>query len=95
LKQADVYRFIATACFQQPGCTAFQTWGFTDKYTWIPEYTKGQKGAPLLFDESYAAKPAYEAVADAFKQSNAPGKTRGRIRQKQAHTGPKSRLHPL
>lgn len=65
-RQADIYRFIATACFRQPGCTAFQTWGFTDKYTWIPEYTKGQKGAPLLFDRAYAPKPAYKSVLEAF-----------------------------
>jgi endo-1,4-beta-xylanase len=65
-KQADIYRFIATACFEQPGCTAFQTWGFTDKYTWIPNYTKGEKGVPLLFDQSYAPKPAHKAVLDAF-----------------------------
>jgi endo-1,4-beta-xylanase len=81
-KQADIYGFIAAACFQQPGCTAFQTWGFTDKYTWIPEYTKGQKGAPLLFDQSYAPKPAYKAVADALDQSYAFRKTQRLIRRK-------------
>jgi endo-1,4-beta-xylanase len=81
-KQADIYRLIASACLQQPGCTAFQTWGFTDRYTWIPEYTKGQKGAPLLFDQSYAPKPAYKAVADAFDQSYASGKTRRPIQRK-------------
>jgi endo-1,4-beta-xylanase len=71
-KQADIYGFLARACFEQPGCTAFQTWGFTDKYTWIPNYTKGQKGAPLLFDQSYAPKPAYHAVLDALSQRRAP-----------------------
>jgi endo-1,4-beta-xylanase len=65
-KQADIYRLVATACFEQPRCTAFQTWGFTDKYTWIPDYTKGAKGAPLLFDQNYESKPAYKAVLDAL-----------------------------
>jgi endo-1,4-beta-xylanase len=65
-KQADIYRFLATACFEQPRCTAFQTWGFTDKYSWIPNWTKGEKGAALLFDENYAPKPAYKAVVEAF-----------------------------
>lgn len=65
-KQAAIYRLVAAACFQQPGCTAFQTWGFTDKYTWIPNYTKGAKGAPLLFDQNYAPKPAYQALLDAL-----------------------------
>jgi endo-1,4-beta-xylanase len=65
-RQADIYRRIAEACFRQPRCTAFQTWGFTDKYSWIPGYTKGKKGAPLLFDRTYAPKPAYRAVLEAL-----------------------------
>ncbi len=66
--QADIYRFVATACIQQRGCTAFQTWGFTDKYTWIPGFTKGAKGEPLLFDSDYIAKPAYNALRDVLRQ---------------------------
>ena len=73
-RQADVYRFIATACLQQPGCTAFQTWGFTDKYSWIPGYTKGAKGKALLFDELYAPKPAYNALREVFERERR-GKT--------------------
>jgi endo-1,4-beta-xylanase len=65
-RQAQVYRAVADACFRQKGCTAFQTWGFTDKYTWIPGYTKGQKGSPLLFDRTYAPKPSYKALLDAL-----------------------------
>jgi endo-1,4-beta-xylanase len=72
-KQADIYRFAAAACLRQPGCTAFQTWGFTDKYTWIPGYTKGAKGAPLPFDRAYAAKPAYRALLEVFRQRAASG----------------------
>jgi endo-1,4-beta-xylanase len=65
-KQAEIYRLVASACFRQPRCTAFQTWGFTDKYTWIPNYTKGEKGAPLPFDLNYTPKPAYKAILDAL-----------------------------
>ena len=67
-RQADVYRFIATACLQQSGCTAFQTWGFTDKYSWIPGYTKGAEGKALLFDELYAPKPAYNALREVLER---------------------------
>ena len=67
-RQAEIYRFVATACVQQRGCTAFQTWGFTDKYTWIPGFTKGAKGEPLLFDSDYVAKPAYNALLDVLRQ---------------------------
>lgn len=65
-RQADIYRRVSTACLQQTGCTAVQTWGFTDKYTWIPAHTKNAKGAPLLFDHDYAPKPSYAALLDAF-----------------------------
>jgi endo-1,4-beta-xylanase len=67
-RQAEIYRFVATACLQQPGCTAFQTWGFTDKYSWIPDYTKGRKGAALLFDQDYHPKAAYKALVEVFGQ---------------------------
>jgi endo-1,4-beta-xylanase len=75
-KQAEIYRFVAKACFQQRGCTAFQTWGFTDKYSWIPGYTKGTKGMALLFDETYAPKPVYNALREVLQQ-RAQGLGRG------------------
>jgi endo-1,4-beta-xylanase len=31
-RQADAYQHIVRACLRNPGCTAIQTWGFTDKY---------------------------------------------------------------
>ena len=65
--QADIYRRVADACLRQPRCTAFQTWGFTDKYTWIPNYTKGAQGSPLPFDAGYRKKPAYDALLEAFR----------------------------
>ena len=60
--QADVYRGIVRACMQNPGCTAIQTWGFTDKYSWIGSHSHGTRGAALLFDRAYKPKPAYDAV---------------------------------
>ena len=35
--------------------------GFTDKYTWVPEYT-GKDDKPLIFDKNYNPKPAYKAI---------------------------------
>ena len=77
-RQADIYRFVATACVQQPGCTAFQTWGFTDKYSWIPGYTKGAKGRALLFDQSYGPKPAYDALREVLESRLPKTGRRGR-----------------
>jgi endo-1,4-beta-xylanase len=66
-RQAEIYRLVAAACMGQPRCTAFQVWGFTDKYSWIPGYTNGAKGAALPFDQSYAPKPAYDALLKAIE----------------------------
>jgi endo-1,4-beta-xylanase len=63
-RQADVYRNVLHACLQNPGCTAVQTWGFTDKYSWIGSHSHGARGGALLFDKSYKPKPAYAAVLE-------------------------------
>jgi endo-1,4-beta-xylanase len=61
-RQADIFRDIVSACLAYPRCTAIQTWGFTDKYSWIGSHSKKTEGAALLFDREYRTKPAYEAV---------------------------------
>lgn len=65
-KQADVYRQIGEICISTPGCTAIQTWGFTDKYSWIPWFTQHRKGDALLFDKNYQPKPAYWSLMEAL-----------------------------
>jgi endo-1,4-beta-xylanase len=60
--QAEIYRQIAAVCLSHPGCNAIQTWGFTDKYSWIGSHSKHTQGAALLFDHAYRPKPAYEAL---------------------------------
>jgi endo-1,4-beta-xylanase len=70
-RQADIYRQIAGACLAHPGCTAIQTWGFTDKYSWIGSHSKKTQGAALLFDRTYRAKPAFEALRSAVAQAKA------------------------
>ncbi len=65
-RQVDIYRQIANACVSHRGCTAIQTWGFTDKYSWIGSHSKKTQGAALPFDRNYRAKPAYEALRKAL-----------------------------
>jgi endo-1,4-beta-xylanase len=60
--QAAVYLGVARECLQHPGCTAIQTWGFTDKYSWIGSHSHGTRGAALPFDRAYKPKPAYDAM---------------------------------
>ena len=64
--QADTYQRILTICLQSPGCTAFQTWGFTDKYSWIPGSFPGS-GAALPFDSNYQPKPAVAALLNTMQ----------------------------
>jgi endo-1,4-beta-xylanase len=64
--QADMYRSIVQACVQHPRCTAIQTWGFSDTYSWIVSHSHGTHGAALLFDRSYRPKPSYYAVLEAL-----------------------------
>jgi endo-1,4-beta-xylanase len=56
---------IVAVCVAEPACKAVTVWGIPDKYSW----RNGQSCAtprPLLFDDSYVAKPAHAGVLDAF-----------------------------
>jgi len=63
--QAKLYGEIAAICVQQPSCKVFQTWGFTDKYSWIPGAFPGW-GWALPFDANYQKKPAYTSILNAL-----------------------------
>ena len=71
-RQADVYGGVARACVQNPGCTAIQTWGFTDKYSWIGSHSHGARGAALPFDRHYKIKPAYQVIFQALAAKATP-----------------------
>ena len=71
-RQAEIYGSIAGVCARNPGCTAFQTWGFTDKYSWIPYFTHFKMGGGLLFDADYRPKPSYDGVLKAFETVKQP-----------------------
>ncbi len=61
-RQADIYRGILRACLDSIGCTAIQTWGFTDKYSWIGSHSHHERGEALPFDRMYRPKAAYRAL---------------------------------
>ncbi len=70
--QAQVYRDMLDVCLKAANCTGFSTWGFTDKYSWIPFFT-GRADAALIFDQNYQPKPAYTALAQRLsEQAGAP-----------------------
>ncbi|MFZ0770819.1 MAG: endo-1,4-beta-xylanase [Candidatus Sulfotelmatobacter sp.] len=63
-RQADVYRGIVRACLNNAGCTAIQTWGFTDKYSWIGSHSRATRGQALPFDRAYQPKAAHGAMLE-------------------------------
>jgi len=61
-QQAQVYTSVQAACLKNKNiCKSFQTWGFTDKYTWL-----GSQNHPLPFDQNYSKKPAYNSILAGF-----------------------------
>ncbi len=71
-RQADIYRGIVRACLNSAGCTAIQTWGFSDKYSWIGSHSRGARGQALPFDRAYQPKPAYRAMLDELSAGRSP-----------------------
>ena len=64
--QAKLYGEIVDACVRQPACKLIQTWGFTDKYSWIPNAFAGY-GWALPWDSAYQKKPAYGSMIEALQ----------------------------
>lgn len=63
--QATYYRNVINACNAVTACAGVTIWGFTDKYSWVPDTFSGE-GAALIYDENYQQKPSYTAVHDAL-----------------------------
>lgn len=61
--QATIYGKVLGKCLEESACVGFQTWGFTDKYSWIPSHAEGYNDA-LIFDRSYIPKPAYYSLRE-------------------------------
>jgi endo-1,4-beta-xylanase len=72
--QATYYRNVVDACLAVARCVGITTWGYTDKYSWVPNTFPGE-GAALLVDENFQVKPAYTAVHDALAGGSTPDTT--------------------
>jgi len=68
-RQAEVYASVFQMVLASRNCRGIQTWGFTDRYSWIPGFSRGRNGAALMFDKDYRPKPAYTAVEAVLKGS--------------------------
>ena len=59
-RQSLVYRsLLQYALYFSPHCQALLTWGFTDRYSWIPSFRNNTAGAALPIDWMYLPKAAY------------------------------------
>src|SRR5581483_4998905 len=59
--QAAFYRAVLGDCLAATRCSTFSTWGFTDRYSWVPSRFPGFTAA-LPFGADYRAKPAARAI---------------------------------
>ncbi|MFE7269144.1 endo-1,4-beta-xylanase [Streptomyces sp. NPDC057623] len=64
-QQAADYKAVMNACLAVSRCVGVTVWGFTDSDSWIPSTFPGQ-GAATPYDENYAPKPAYHAIAESL-----------------------------
>jgi len=65
--QAEVYAKFLRACLEvgPSVCDTFGVWGISDADSWIPDWF-GVPDWPLLYDEDFNEKPAYDALIDVF-----------------------------
>lgn len=75
---AAMYKRYLEVVLDNKAATAVATWGLTDHDSWIargdlPAFRRadGLPARPLPFDDHYGRKPAYFAVAEAFKAAPA------------------------
>jgi endo-1,4-beta-xylanase len=73
--QAQTYRQMLEVCLAALTCKAFIVWGFYDGDYADPPYlvrqdsrALGTYAAPLLFDEAFRPKPAYDALAEVLRR---------------------------
>ena len=69
-QQADIYRGIIDTCLSIDACKSIVMWGFTDLYSYFND--NPGRGAAFIFDKSYQAKPAYDAIIELLTPEETP-----------------------
>lgn len=69
-KQKEVFYNVVHTCLKDSNCIGFMTWGIADRYTWLrtSDWKNFPNAKPVLFDEQYGKKPAYDGVLQALKE---------------------------
>ncbi|HEU5130068.1 MAG TPA: endo-1,4-beta-xylanase [Glycomyces sp.] len=64
-QQAQDYERVVDICTSIADCSGVTVWGLRDGDSWVPGVFPGY-GAPLLYNDDYSTKPAYDAVLEAL-----------------------------
>lgn len=64
-QQAEDFRRVVDICTNIADCSGVTVWGLRDGDSWVPDVFDGY-GAPLLYNDDYSTKPAYDAVLEAL-----------------------------
>jgi endo-1,4-beta-xylanase len=67
-QQASFFAQLMQGCLSLPQCRSFTLWEYTDKYSWVPGFFKGQ-GAATPWDENLQPKPAFTSLINALDTS--------------------------
>lgn len=65
--QGERYGDIVRMALAYKNCHGIQMWGITDRHSWIPQFDPA-RGAALVFDADYRAKPAHSSVLKALEE---------------------------
>ncbi|KAI5776902.1 glycosyl hydrolase family 10 protein [Geopyxis carbonaria] len=60
-QQKTEYQTVVSACMAVESCVGVSLWGVSDKNSWVDQGMPGYD-APLLWDDNFAKKPAYDGV---------------------------------
>ena len=66
--QGHLYRQFMDLFLEAENMEAFVIWGFSDKYSWLKDQSKYNG---LIFDSSFAKKPAYDSLVASLKAHDA------------------------
>ncbi len=67
-EQAHEYASRIRIALDAPDVSAVLFWGFTDRHSWTPAFTKGEYDEGLPFDRNCRPKPACHAIARALEE---------------------------
>ena len=65
--QGSNYKSLMEIALRNDNVKTFVVWGFTDKYSWIPQVFPGT-GRALIYDNNYNTKPAYNGLKEALME---------------------------